>query len=690
MPFSLKQLVMGKPIATERASHERLPKIFALPIFASDAISSNAYATQEILLALTLAVGFAAQPGSVDKLRAVLPLALAIGVLLVIVALSYIQTIFAYPGGGGSYIVAKENLGETPGLIAAASLLIDYVLTVAVSTAAGMDAVTSAFPQLQHYAVIMCIGIVAVITVINLRGVRESGAIFAVPTYLFIFSLAIVLIMGFARYFTGNLATYAPLTAQTGLSNPHFKALTFFIILRAFASGCSALTGIEAIANGVPVFHKPESKNAAITLGMMAGILITLFLSISALTYLTGVHPIFETHTVNGLQELVIHNGHIADPSETLVSVLAHLSLDGGAMSWFYYVLQFATALILFLAANTSFAGFPRLVSILAEDRYMPRQLTNLGDRLVYNNGIIILAIVACTVIVVFDASVTQMIALYAVGVFVAFTLSQMGMVMHWWNTRGKRWKTSATINAIGAIATLVVSVIIASTKFTSGAWMVVVAIPIIVLIFRRISNHYKSVAKQLSLEDYRPAQGIRHHVLVLAPDIHRGVIPALQFARSISDDARAVHVAINPDRTERIQQRWRLYARGIPLTILPSPYRSLVDPVIDYIDRLQRQDPRSNITFIVPEFVPSGYLPKLLHGQTGLLLGLRLRLKPGVVYISIPYHIEAYIDLPPGFNMDAQKEDSQDSRQEPRSWREALPYEEEEKNQNRGEKYFS
>ena len=346
-------------------------------------------------------------------------------------------------------------------------------------------------------------------------------------------------------------------------------------------------------------------------------------------------------------------------------------------MSWFYYVLQFATALILFLAANTSFAGFPRLVSILAEDRYMPRQLTNLGDRLVYNNGIIILALVACAVIIVFEASVTAMIALYAVGVFVAFTLSQCGMVVHWWHTRGKRWKSAAAVNAVGAAATLVVSVIIASTKFASGAWMVVLAIPLIVLTFRRISNHYKSVAKQLSLKDYRPAQGVRHHVLVLAPDIHRGVIPALQFARSISEDARAVHVAINPDRTERVQQRWRLYARGIPLTVLPSPYRSLVDPVIDYIDRLQRQDPRSNITFIVPEFVPSGILPKLLHGQTGLLLGLRLRLKPGVVFISIPYHIEAYIDLPPGFNPDAQKQPTQESKKS-HGIREALPYEEE------------
>jgi amino acid transporter len=664
---------MGKPIATERAHHERLPKILALPIFASDAISSIAYGPQEVLLALTLSVGFATQPGTVANLRTILPVALAIGMLMVIVALSYRQTIFAYPGGGGSYIVAKENLGETPGLLAAASLLIDYVLTVAVSVASGMDAVTSAFPQLAHYAVPLCLIIIAAITVVNLRGVRESGAIFAIPTYLFIFALVVISAMGFVRYFTGHMPHYAPLDAQQFIANPELKAMTFFLVLRAFASGCSALTGIEAIANGVPVFQKPEARNAAITLGWMAGIMVTLFLSMSLLAYLTGAHPIFVTHTVNGVQNLAIHGGHIADPSETLVSVLGHLALDGGVLSWFYYVLQFSTALILFLAANTSFAGFPRLVSILAEDRYMPRQLTNLGDRLVYNNGIFILALFAMGVVLVFQASVTQMIALYAIGVFLSFTLSQSGMVMHWWHLRGKHWKTSAAVNAVGAITTLVVTVIISVTKFHSGAWMVIIAIPIIVLIFRRISNHYKSVAKQLSLEDYRPAQGMRHHVLVLAPDIHRGVIPALQFARSISEDARAVHVAINPERTERVQERWRLYARGVPLTVLPSPYRSLVDPVIDYIDRLQKQDPRSNITFIVPEFVPSGVLPKLLHGQTGLLLGLRLRLKPGVVFISIPYHIEAYIDLPPGFNMDAPHTETDKIK----GCREVLPYEE-------------
>lgn len=668
---------MGKPIATERAHHERLPKILALPIFASDAISSVAYGPQEVLLALALSVGFASQPGSVANLRTMLPIALAIGMLMVIVGLSYLQTIFAYPNGGGSYIVARENLGEIPGLIAAAALLIDYVLTVAVSVASGMDAVTSAFPQIEHYAVWLCLITIAAIALINLRGMRESGAIFAIPTYLFVLSLIVISVLGFVRYFTGHMVPYAPLDAQTFIANPQLKELTFFLILRAFASGCSAMTGIEAIANGVPAFQKPESRNAAITLGWMTGILVTLFLSISVLSYLTGAHPIFATHTVNGVQEVIVHGGHIADPTETLSSVLGHLALDGSFMSWFYYVLQFSTALILFLAANTSFADFPRLVSILAKDRFMPRQLTHLGDRLVYNNGIFTLAAIAMAVIVVFKASVTQMIALYAIGVFVAFTLSQSGMVVHWWRLRGKHWKTSATINAVGAATTFVVALIISITKFHNGAWMVIIAIPIVVLVFRRISAHYKSVAKQLSLEDYRPAQGIRHHVLVLAPDIHRGVIPALQFAHSISEDARAVHVAIDPDSTQRVQQRWRLYARGVPLTILPSPYRSLVDPVIDYIDRLQRQDPRSNITFIVPEFVPSGILPKLLHGQTGLLLGLRLRLKPGVIFISIPYHIESYIDLPPGFNPDAKKQSAQEPKKS-HGIREALPYEEE------------
>lgn len=642
---SLKRILIGQPIATERAHEERLPKILALPIFASDAISSTAYATQEIMLALALAVGFAAAPGTLGNFGKVVPISFGIVILLIIVALSYRQTIFAYPNGGGSYIVAKENLGEIPGLIAAASLMIDYTLTVSVSTAAGIAAVTSAFPPLLPCTVWLCLGCIGLITVANLRGVRESGVLFAVPSYLFILSLLILIGTGFYRHFLGGgLTPYAPLTAQQGIINPEYApALSLFLLLRAFSSGCTALSGIEAISNGVTAFRAPESKNAAATLSWMAAILVTLFLGISFLTFFSGAQPIFATHDASRV--LAVHGGHVADPSETLFSVLAHLSFDGTILQWFYYVVQAGTALILVLAANTAFAGFPRLASLLALDRYMPRQLANLGDRLAFNNGIVALAVMASLLIIIFKGSVTALIALYAIGVFLSFTLSQAGMVVHWLRERGKNWQLSMAVNFTGAVATLVATTIIVITKFLGGAWMVVVAIPLIVLVLRSIHAHYRSVAKQLSLDGYRPRQGLRQHVLVLAPDIHRGVIPALQYARSISPDARGVHVSIDPTREARIRKRWTEWSRGVPLVILPSPYRSLMQPIFDYIDRLQAQEPNSLITIVVPEFVPRGWFAQILHGQASLSLKVRLLFKPGVIVTSVPYHIEAFVD---------------------------------------------
>jgi amino acid transporter len=649
MPLSLKRLLLGQPIATARAHEERLPKVLALPIFASDAISSTAYATQEIMLSLALAVGFAAAPGTVANLGKVVPISFGIALLLIIVAMSYRQTIFAYPGGGGSYIVARENLGETPGLIAAASLMIDYTLTVSVSTAAGIAAVTSAFPSLLPYTVWLCLACIAGITIANLRGVRESGVLFALPTYLFIFSLVVLIVTGLYRHFMGGgLSMYAPLAAQQSIVNPNYlPSLSLFLLLRAFSSGCTALSGIEAISNGVTAFRAPEAKNAAATLTWMGAILVTLFLGITFLTYFSGAQPIFTTELHNAQRVLAVHHGHVADPSETLFSVLAHLSFDGTFLQWFYFVVQVGTAMILILAANTAYAGFPRLASLLAVDRYMPRQLANLGDRLAFNNGIMALATMACLLIVIFKGSVTALIALYAIGVFLSFTLSQAGMVVHWLRGRGRNWQFSMMVNFVGALATLVATLIITITKFRGGAWMVVVAIPLIVLVLRNIHAHYRSVAKQLSLEGYRPRQGLRHHVLVLAPDIHRGVLPALQYARSISEDVRALHVSIDPTREERVRKRWTQYSRGVPLAVLSSPFRSLVQPIEDYIARLQSTEPNSLITIIVPEFVPTGWWPKLLHGQAALLLSLRFRFKPGVVVISVPYHIEAYVDLP-------------------------------------------
>ncbi|HEX8832894.1 MAG TPA: APC family permease, partial [Abditibacteriaceae bacterium] len=463
-------------------------------------------------------------------------------------------------------------------------------------------------------------------------------------------------VVGFFRHFSGGLGDYAPLTAQTGagamLVNPEFKQMTLFLLLRAFASGCTALTGIEAISDGVPAFRPPESRNAAITLVWMSTILVSLFLGITALTYLSGTQPILVTHIAEhganaGKQVLEVHHGHVADPKETLISVLAHRTFDGGAFAWFYYVIQAGTALILILAANTAFQDFPRLSSILARDRFMPRQLSNIGDRLVFTNGILALAFFSGLLVWIFHGSVTALLALYAVGVFLSFTLSQSGMVIHWFKLRAPNWRLYAAINALGAVCTFIVMCIITLTKFMGGAWMVILAIPIIVWILRRIHAHYRSVARQLSLEGYRPAQGLRHHVLVLAPDIHRGVIPALQYARSISTDAKGVHIATDPTREQRVRTRWMQWSRGVPLVVLDSPCRSLIDPIIEYIQRLQEREPNSVVTVVVPEFVPRGWWPKLLHGQAGLLLAVRLRFLRGVVVVNVPYHIEAFVDLP-------------------------------------------
>ena len=651
MSFSLKRALVGKPIETAHAHHERLPKTTALAVFASDALSSTAYATQEIMLALMLTVSFASA-ATVGNLGYILPIAIGIGVLLTIVSVSYRQTVYAYPQGGGAYLVAKENLGQTTGLVAAAALLIDYVLTVAVSIAAGVAAITSAFPGLKNETIPLCFVFITLVAILNLRGAKESGTLFAIPTYLFIVSMLVLLGAGFFRHFNGGLPAYAPLTAQLSgsIENTHLAQISVFLLLRAFASGCTALTGIEAISDGVPAFRAPESRNAAITLVWMSTILVTLFLGITALAYLSRTQPILTTVIENGQRVLEIEHNHVADPQETLISVLARRTFEGTAFAWFYYVISAGTALILILAANTAFQDFPRLSSILSKDRFMPRQFSNVGDRLVFNNGIIALALFSAVLVWIFKGSVTALLALYAVGVFLSFTLSQAGMVMHWRKLKTPRWQISAAVNATGAVATFIVMCIITVTKFTGGAWMVIVAIPFIVLLLRRIHAHYQSVSQQLSLENYRPAQGLRHHVLVLAPDIHRGVIPALQYARTLSEDAKGLHVANDAAREKRVRRRWTQWSRGIPLVVLDSPFRSLVNPIVEYIERLQKQEPNSIVTLIVPEFVPKGWFPKLLHGQAALLLSVRLRYKKGVVVVSVPYHIEGYVPIPKGW----------------------------------------
>lgn len=572
-------------------------------------------------------------------------LSLAIVGLLAIVITSYRQTLFAYPHGGAAYVVARENLGVFPAQAAGAALLMDYILTVAVSVSAGVAAINSLLVNyhidLFHYTVPMCLVAVAFLAVMNLRGMKESGMTFALPTYIFMAIMGVLIATGVYRALFGNglipvhdLATLQAARVETHGSEHAAAALRplgLLLVLQAFASGCTALTGVETISAGITAFKEPVAKNASKTMLLMAFILGVLFIGLSYLAVKVMVLP------PNAIGQ-----------NETVVSQIGRSVFGTGAL---YLILQVATCTILVLAANAAFAGFPRLSAIQAQDGYLPKQLSNIGDKLVFNNGIFLLAFFSCILIILFHGSVHALIPLYAVGVFLSFTLSQAGMVKRFLKLRPAGWQWRAAISAVGAMATCIVMIVFGVVKFVAGAWIVVLLIPALIFLFYRIKAHYRSVAKQLSLEDYRPRQGSRHHVLVLAPDIHRGVIPALQYARSISDDVKAIHVSIDPAREERVLRRWTQYSRGVPLAILPSPYRSLVQPVEDFIDRLQSSDPNSIVTIVVPEFVPTGWWPKLLHGQAALMLNLRLRLKPGVIVIGVPYLIEAYVDLPKDYD---------------------------------------
>lgn len=645
MPFSLKRIVIGKPLATERLHDEKLPKILALPIFASDALSSVAYASEEIMAALLAAGVFA---GGYFTFGLTPWLSLGIALLLAIVVISYRQIVMAYPSGGGAYIVARDNLGEIPAQTAGAALLVDYVLTVAVSVSAGIAAIESLIKttwqhsSIQHYTVPMCLASVLLIAVINLRGVRESGLAFAFPAYSFIAIMYLLIGVGLYKIFGSHGLTLlhddtAMASARAfneGSGQIEQQAFGIFLVLHAFASGCTALTGVEAISNGVQAFKEPSSKNAAITMAILGLLLGTIFLGLSYLA--VQCHALPPNAVVGGGHETL---------GETVVSQVGRAVFGTGPLYW---ALQIVTCIILILAANTSFAGFPRLCALQAQDGFLPRQLANIGDRLVFNNGIFALTVLSCIIIWLFKGDVHSLIPLYAIGVFLSFTLSQSGMVKRWVTLRTPGWQTKAAVNAVGTVATFVVLCIFGVVKFAHGAWVVVILIPALILFFFRIHEHYRSVAKQLSLEGYRPRQGLRHHVFVLVPDIHRGTIPALQYARSISEDAKALHVSINPARERRLKERWTLWSRGVPLILLNSPYRSLAEPVVNYIKDIQRREPNCLITVVVPEFVPEGIWAKLLHGQAGVLLLLRLRFLRGVVVINVPYHIEAMVELPP------------------------------------------
>jgi amino acid transporter len=600
----VKRLLVGPPKPSADARHERLYKTVALAVFSSDALSSVAYATEEILLVLVTAGAAAADLA--------IPVAIAITVLLTVVAVSYQQTIHAYPSGGGSYIVSRANLGASVGLVAAAALMIDYVLTVAVSVAAGVAAVTSAVPGLLGHRVALAVGCIALIAVANLRGVRESGRIFAVPTYLFIGTFTVLMGGGFLHHLLGGGPAPAPAPPPQPTT-----ALTGFLVLRAFASGCTALTGIEAISNGVPAFREPEARNAAVTMRWMAAILGVLFLGITILAYASGIVP---------------------HEDETVVSQLASGLFGRGV---FYYLVQASTALILVLAANTSFADFPRLASLLALDRYVPRQLATRGDRLVFSNGIVILAVLAALLIVIFSGETHALIPLYAVGVFIAFTLSQAGMARHWLVDGGPGWRWRLAINGSGALVTAVVTVVIAGTKFTHGAWIVVILLPLIVLGFRAINAHYLEVARTLSLENYRDEQ-FTNQVLVLVGDLHVGVARALRYAQSLSPTTQAVYVETDPEGTRRLTERWAKLDLGVPLVVLPSPYRSVLGPLLSYIYDIQSQDRSRMVTVVLPEFIPRRWWQHLLHNQTALMIKGALLFRRNVVVVDVPFHLES------------------------------------------------
>jgi amino acid transporter len=623
---SWQSWLIGHPLQTADAPKQTIGRAVGLAVFASDALSSTAYATQEIMAVLA-----AAGSGAFGY---VFPISLAIVTLMVIVTISYEQTIHAYPGGGGAYIVARDNLGELPAQTAGAALLTDYILTVAVSIAAGVAQITSAFPVLYPYRVSIAVFMVLFVMLINLRGVKESGTAFAIPTYYFVATMFLTVGVGFFRYFTGSLGVVVnpPAFPEGGA----LVVITPFLLLHAFSNGTSALTGIEAISNGITAFREPRSKNAGITLIWMSSILATLFLGISFLSGQIQAVPSEE---------------------ETVISQLARTVY--GSQGILYLALIAGTAVILIMAANTAFADFPRLSALQAGDGFLPRQLTFRGSRLVYSRGIIALAVLACLLIIVFQASVTRLIPLYAIGVFLSFTLSQTGMARRWRKSGHLKpgeeiiepgstlsfdahWKTKMVINGMGAVCTFIVMIVFAVTKFKDGAWIIIILIPLLVTGFLTIHHHYKTLAEKLSLQNFHSTPRYTHQrVLVLVAGVHRGSLAALAFARTLSPDVTAVHVSIDSNEAQKVREKWSLYGEGTRLVILDSPYRLLVEPIMEYIEKLQtRRRANEMLTIVVPQFVPGHWWENLLHNQTALWLRFALLFKPGVAIVEVPYQI--------------------------------------------------
>ena len=630
-----KRLLVGRPLASERLDSERLDKKTALAVLSSDAISSVAYATEQILFVLAV-LGAAA-------VQYVFPISLVIVGLLVLVGISYRQTIFAYPGGGGSYTVAKDNLGTTAGLVAAAALLTDYLLTVAVSISSGIAAITSAYPTLVPHTVMMCVLAILLLMVVNLRGVRESGFAFSVPTYLFIGIMLALIGTGLVRLWMGHEvapslepARLDPVSAaQHGGAMPLGLALAF-LLMRGFAEGCAAMTGTEAISNGITVFRPPSQRNAAATLGWMVTLLAVFFLGVSFLAQHYAIMP---------------------SANETVLSQLGHHVFGDG---WLYLALQYTTFAVLVLAANTAFADFPRLASILANERFMPRQLAARGDRLAFSNGIVVLALFAMLLVWVFSGDTYALVPLYAVGVFVCFTLSQAGMVMHWLNTREPGWRRKAALNGLGAVATGLVSIIQVVTKFLHGAWIVVLIIPAIIMLLRAIHKHYEIFAREVKFEGHSPIIPLHHTVIVPASGITKAVAGALVYATTICADVRAVCVEVDVESTQALREAWDKWDIGVPLIVIRSPFRSILRPLVRYVERLERNSPGELVTVVVPEIVPHRWWEHLLHNKTAFYIRAAFLLRPNIVVTAVPYHLggvarvrdllkrDPAVDLPP------------------------------------------
>jgi len=627
-PKSLSTMLIGRPLSTADAPHQTIGKAVGLAVFASDALSSTAYATQEILVILagagTLALGYA------------FPISIAIVVLLAIVAISYEQTIHAYPDGGGAYIVARDNLGDLPAQIAGAALLTDYILTVAVSISSGVAQLVSAYPELFTFRVYIAVGMVMFIMLINLRGVKESGVTFAIPTYFFVAMMFLTVGIGFVRLILGNLGTVVD---PPEIEMIHaLQPISLFLILHAFSSGTTALTGVEAISNGITAFREPRSRNAGITLIWMATILAVLFLGI---TFLSG-----QIHA-------------IPSESETVISQLARTVY--GSRNILYLLMISATTVILMMAANTAYADFPRLGALVAKDGYLPRQLNFRGSRLVYSRGIIALAVIASLLIMLFQASVTALIPLYAIGVFLSFTLSQAGMAHRWWKSghlasgetikeggstvsHDPRWSFKMVVNGIGAISTAIVMMVFSITKFRDGAWIVLVIIPAVVASFLFIHRHYKSIARNLTLENFGSPRAItRKRVILLVSSVHRGTLHALNYALSISDDVTAIHVSIDPVDAQKVKDKWDEWGNGTRLVILDSPYRLLIEPLVEYIEFIAAMRQHGEmITVVVPQFVTDSPVSGLLHANTAFWLRKTLVSQPGIVITEVPYQIES------------------------------------------------